>query len=267
MKWTEFRLYELIQKRYPEGRCATFRTVYETTGYDSGHIADAISMGLWPSRGLDIHGFELKVSRADWLKELKKPEKAEGIAKYCDYWWLVISNPDYVKDGELPNKWGMLVPHRGKLSTIKKAKRLEPVPLDRNFVASLLRRAHEQTEKQFKDYIPRSEIKNELDKARKAGEKVRKNKARLNLYAEQTELEQLKTMIDKFEQESGVSLTRYNAGRIGKAVKYVLAASSAAHAVRAVDRSLAILEKTTQKIRTELQLLKEEPEPDDGWED
>jgi len=32
-------------------------------------------MDLWPSGGLEIHGHEVKVSRSDWLRELKEPEK------------------------------------------------------------------------------------------------------------------------------------------------------------------------------------------------
>jgi len=44
---------------------------------------------LWPSRGLHLMGFEIKAGRGDWLRELKDPGKAEGIAAYCDQWWVV----------------------------------------------------------------------------------------------------------------------------------------------------------------------------------
>ena len=34
-----------------------------------GRYADAIAMNLWPSRGLAVHGFEIKISRGDWQRE------------------------------------------------------------------------------------------------------------------------------------------------------------------------------------------------------
>ena len=45
---------------------------------------DAVIMSLWPSRGLELHGVEIKVSRADWKREAADPAKAEAIAAYCD---------------------------------------------------------------------------------------------------------------------------------------------------------------------------------------
>jgi len=98
-------------------------------------------MGEWPSTGNELHGFEVKVSRADWLNEVKNPRKNDSVKSYCDRWWLVIADEAMVKDGELPDDWGMMVwQGRGrKLKIVKPAPKLDAAPMDHCFVASLLR--------------------------------------------------------------------------------------------------------------------------------
>lgn len=108
---------------------------------------DVIAMNLWPSRGLAIHGVEIKVSRGDWLRELKQPEKAESLFGYCDYWWLAVGSRSVVKDGELPSVWGLLEYRGGKMHEVVPAPKLEPTPLDRGFVAELLRRQQGDVDK------------------------------------------------------------------------------------------------------------------------
>lgn len=106
--------------------------------------ADAIAMNLWPSRGLAIHGFEVKVSRGDWLRELKNPAKADVISAYCDYWW-VVAPEGIVLAGELPHGWGLMVPNKGvKLRVVTKADNTAAKVVDRAFVAAMLRRAQDQ---------------------------------------------------------------------------------------------------------------------------
>ena len=49
------------------------------TGYKCTRWADALAVQLWESRGLSITGFEVKVSRSDWVKEMKHPEKQSPL--------------------------------------------------------------------------------------------------------------------------------------------------------------------------------------------
>ena len=81
------------------------------TGFMANRTADAMAMSLWPSRGLHIYGFEVKKTRTDWLREFKKPEKADDIGIYCHYWYLVVGSEDIVKDEEIPKTWGLIIPH------------------------------------------------------------------------------------------------------------------------------------------------------------
>lgn len=74
---------------------------------------DAIYVGFTSSSGRLLVGHELKVTRADWLKELEDREKADAWADHCHEWWLV-TGPDIVQDGELPAGWGHMVPGKSR---------------------------------------------------------------------------------------------------------------------------------------------------------
>jgi len=131
-----------LRDRYCKPEWAIFFEVSNGTGFRGHRYADAVAMNLYPSRGLEIHGFEIKTYRSDWLKELKNPDKAEPIFKYCDKWWIVAEK-GIVKPGELPSTWGLIEHNNGKLRQDTDAPRLKPIPLDKTFAAALLRRAGE----------------------------------------------------------------------------------------------------------------------------
>lgn len=130
-----------LRLRYCQPEWALMFEVAESTG-SARRYADAVAMNMFPSRGLGVHGFEVKCSRADWLRELKNPKKAEAISQYCDYWWLVTA-PGIVKDGELPDTWGLMELQGKAFKVVTKAKERSATPLDRAFMAAMLRRGHE----------------------------------------------------------------------------------------------------------------------------
>lgn len=134
----------LLRNRYPIDEWAlAFEVAPETGG--GNRRADAVAMNMWRSRGHAIHGFEFKVFRSDWLRELKDPSKADAVAQYCDYWWLVVDGDHIVKDGELPEGWGLLTVTRDKDKAPKglrvqvKAAKQNAAPLNKLFMASLFR--------------------------------------------------------------------------------------------------------------------------------
>jgi hypothetical protein len=143
-KVNEEKLLWLIQVAYPASEYIVLDQVRSDTS-NRARVADAIALGMWKSRSLSIEGFEFKASRASWLLELKKPQKAEEIAQYCDYWWLVASDETVVRRDELPENWGLYI--AGKHNDLKKA---VPAPLlkskepDRVFICCLLKRILEK---------------------------------------------------------------------------------------------------------------------------
>jgi len=135
-----------LRRYYPINEYALMFEVGDATGSRVTRHADAVVMNLWPSRGLLIEGIEVKVSRSDWTRELKNPEKAEAIAQYCDKWWIVAP-AGIVQEHEVPALWGyMVVNDKGALRVIKPAPKKdahEVSALNRSFVAAMLRRASE----------------------------------------------------------------------------------------------------------------------------
>lgn len=212
----DFNVFEALRRRYAAPEYAFFGEVRNGTGYErSTRTADGLAMGLWPSRGLDIHGFEVKTYRGDWLREKKMPEKAEEIQRFCDRWWLVVSDPEIVQEGELPPTWGLLVPRGKKLVAKVEAPKLEATPITRLFLASLLRRVFEESPSE-------RAIKAAVEVARKE-ERDGQVKAMESLQAgANRQIEEVKEQIRAFELASGVKLNRWDAGKIGDAVKVVL---------------------------------------------
>ncbi len=130
--------------------------------------ADAIIMGLWPSRGLHLHGVEIKTSRSDWKREAKDPEKAERIACYCDFWWVHVA-PGVIADlAEVPITWGVREWNGRNWKTIRDAAKTEAVPIDRTFLASLMRRTSESANRDIED-----EVRKRLVEAEKTLERER----------------------------------------------------------------------------------------------
>lgn len=132
-----------IAARCPAPEWTTLFEVGNGTGAHQRTRADAVAVNTWPSRGLAIHGFEIKVSRGDWLRELRDPAKSAPVQKYCDRWWVAVSDAKIVRPGELPATWGLLVLKSDRLLTLHEAPPLTPEPVAREFVCSLLRSASE----------------------------------------------------------------------------------------------------------------------------
>lgn len=148
---TERTMLDRLNRRYAVYNGNGFRYsraehVRVTAGFDARRICDYMALDLWPGgygpdrKGPMLHGHEVKVSRSDWLTELKDPEKAEAFARYCDYWWLVVSGPEIVRTGELPKGWGLLVASAGSLRAVRRAtRRLEVEPMGRDLQATFSR--------------------------------------------------------------------------------------------------------------------------------
>lgn len=151
----------LIRSRYDSKAWALFEEVRNAAGFGATRSADAVAMSLWPSRGLHIHGIEIKSSRSDWMSELKNPDKSEPIMKYCDFWWLV-ADKNVAMESEIPKTWGFMVAHGNGLRVIKDAPKLKPKPLDCSFVAVLLKNA--QAQATLPENLLREKIREEFDK-------------------------------------------------------------------------------------------------------
>jgi hypothetical protein len=163
---TEGHMVMALRDHFHAPEYVVLPQVRNGVGFSSNRTADALVMSVWPSRGLHLYGIEIKVSRSDWMREMKDPKKADDIGKFCDFWVLAAGKESIVKDGELPPGWGLLVPGK-KVGTLKMSvppQRIEHVEqISRSFLAAILRKAFEAT-------VPLKEVEDEI--TRRVNEKV-----------------------------------------------------------------------------------------------
>ena len=153
-------IWAILRKRFSESQYALMAEVSDAAGYSRSRSADFVAVGLWPSRGLSITGFELKSNRSDWLSELKKPQKAENIFQYCHYWYLLTDGETIAKLEEIPENWGWLNIVGEKTVIKKEAPKLSPKPASNHVLAAMLKRAASTD-----GFIRKSEVQNEIDAA------------------------------------------------------------------------------------------------------
>lgn len=240
-------LFSALTVRYPSNAYALFREVPNGTGSAKTRSADAIAIGLWPSRGLTIEGFEFKCQRSDWLRELKSPEKADAFCRFCDRWWIVISEPGIAKLEELPPTWGLLVLKGEKLVVAKKAPDLQPIPVDRAFLCGLARAVAKPAA---------TEYRRALQQARDAGfrDGVERTESRENQAIKR--LEEFANQVRAFEDASGLQIRNGWGGgaKIGEIVKDILCGRHArerSELLRLRKAATAVIESLDRELGVE----------------
>jgi hypothetical protein len=208
-----------LRDRYPAQSYAFLTEVGNGTGARNYRHCDALVMSLWPSRGLEIIGFEVKVRRSDWMKELETPEKAEAIAQWCDRWYLVVGDEEIVKAGELPKNWGLFVPRADGLLRCKtEAKLAEPEPEPgRTFLAAVLRSIQAQLS-------PEAALQAEYHRGLKEGAAEESKKD-----WHKRDLEELQKKVAAFEKGAGFKIDQgwaHFPENVGQALRQVLNGSA-----------------------------------------
>jgi len=95
-----------------------------------------------PKLGMPAHSFEIKVSRPDWLHELRNPSKSEFALRISNYFWLAAPK-GVVKKHELPMGDGLIeVSEDGYCEKVVKASRREKQNPTWEIVLGVARRYH-----------------------------------------------------------------------------------------------------------------------------
>lgn len=218
-------------------RCAyPSHLLLEEVGYE-GRRADAVSIGLFPSRGCHVEGYEIKVSRSDWLREMKDQAKAEAFHSQVRYWWIVAPSVIVVKPEDLPPKWGLLVLRKdGTLHSRVKAKDLHPKledQLEVAFVASIIHRLH-------------AEATARENSAHTRGYEEAGMRDDQETESSHRQVEELRGLISAFEEKSGLRLHAYSPD-----VNEARTLAAAVYAVknREVDQVVRELEYQKDRIK------------------
>lgn len=203
---TANEVIECLKVRFGGEAFAFLEQVADGTGARKHRWADAVAMSVWPSRGFDIHGIEVKVSRYDFLNELKNPEKSAAVQQYCNRWWIATPDTAIVMErGEIPPTWGWMVTNgKGGMKVIVEAPPLKPKAISIEFLASLLRNVQKADE---------AGISRRIDKAR--GE-ARDEGGR---YYKQ-KYDDLQKTVKEFRAASGIDLSHaWNGGQVGESLR------------------------------------------------
>lgn len=251
VKKTAKDIEKCLAERYHNPEWVFLPQVRSSTG-SADRIADGMAFNMYRSTGYEIIGFEIKVSRSDWLSELKSMSKSNEIMSYCDKWFLVVSDAKIVQDGELPKNWGLLVLKDGKLSQKVRPTPQQPVPMPLRFTASVLRRSGDEVERIRNQYVKRDDIEAEIEQARKNGyEDARGYNGR------QTEenLKKIREQVAEFEKSSGLSLEEWRgkefAKTLGVYVKMAMELNERTleYEIRNIESAISSLEKAVIDIK------------------
>lgn len=182
-----------------------------------------MAFNMYGSTGYEILGFEIKISRSDWLNELKDMSKSDEIMSYCDKWYLVVPEEKIVQPGELPKNWGLLVLKGEKLVQKVRPMQNPTSPMPMHFIASILRKSGDEVSRIRNEHVRREDIKNEISEARKQGYEDARG---YNGKRTEEELSKLRELVKIFEDASGIPFDTWrgkdNVQKIGKYVKLAM---------------------------------------------
>lgn len=137
----------------PQVRTQTgYAEASEVSGFDAVRYLDAFALNCYGSKGFRRVGYEIKISRSDFLRELEDPRKRAQGYFLCHEFWFAVAPGVYRPGDEV----GVLIRGKqrsdpldgcgvieigedGTLTIIRKARAHDAWPMPTGFVASLLR--------------------------------------------------------------------------------------------------------------------------------
>lgn len=148
---------EAILDRHPSNWTVWFELRMGTGfGGTAEQKIDAFAMHEWPSEQFHRVAYEIKVSRGDFLRELRKPEKRRPALRYSNEFYF-ITPPNIANFAEIPADCGLIeVAGDGSAKVMVKAPWRDSIPPTWRFVAAFLRRAKEKYASNENDPRPKA---------------------------------------------------------------------------------------------------------------
>ena len=133
--------------------------------------------------------------------------------RYCNYWGLVVPDKNIVKDGELPESWGMYVAQKNRLKCVVPCPKLDPVPMSITMLTALAYAINQRG-------IRADEAA--LNKARDEGYEQGSGEHRMHIGKRNTK--HCIDKVDEFEKASGLNIQYgwHKPEKIGDIVKLFL---------------------------------------------
>lgn len=218
MSTTAYEMRAAIDKTWGTmGKRAQYVIAYEVhngAGFGYNRSLDAVVFDTWPSKGLTLHGLEIKVTAADMRRELLDTTKAGAFTEYVD-WFSIVAPKGVVDIGLLPKKWGVYeLTEAGGLRARRKPLMLHDGrrdQLDRSFLAAFCRALVDRSRST-------ETMRQEYERGRKDGQDYHA----FSLKSTQDQLQDLAGQVAAFKQASGIDINRYVDGaELGRVVAAV----------------------------------------------
>lgn len=235
---------------------AYLEKVRDAPGFDAKRTADAMALNLWQSRGCELHGYEIKISRADWRRELADPAKADGWCAIVDRWWIVAPRGVVPRD-ELPSTWGLLETGARGLTVTVQAPLLQEarLPLERRFLAPILRAAGAGLSFTPDEAAVKEAREEGWESGRKAAEESGHEWKRMYEQAS-ADAQRSRQAVTELERVLGVSVTEWGDVAGARAVKVATALRSVLDGDDAVKRAQQVVQRTASELERQASLLR-----------
>ena len=136
------KIIQWLYKRHCGYEWACFCELRSGTGGRYDRTFDFWVMNTWPSKKYERIGYEVKVSRADFAKEIASPEKRDRIWKYSNSCYFVAPAGLIGRD-EVPEGWGLIELVKNGLRR-KKIAQWHEADLPVSFLASVIRESQDK---------------------------------------------------------------------------------------------------------------------------
>lgn len=110
--WTADRLKAAVRFRHFKQTVVVVDELRLACGMDAQRTIDHFVISADTRYGCGTNAYEVKISRSDFLRDLKQPLKHRGFRLIADQFWYVAP-PGVIKPDEVPDWAGLLEPTTG----------------------------------------------------------------------------------------------------------------------------------------------------------
>ncbi len=96
-----------LEHRHREPKWLTLRELPNSTGGRFDRRVDLFAIAAWPSGGFETISYEVKISRSDFLRDIKQPMKQRRGRLYSSQFYFATP-PGLIKPNEIPDWAGLI---------------------------------------------------------------------------------------------------------------------------------------------------------------
>jgi hypothetical protein len=133
------RVYEALKRRFSPPKFASVKEARIGTGHDGLSERRIDFLAVSAAKGNEVYAIEVKASRADFLKDIKSPQKQKAARAFANYFYYAAP-VGIIMQEELPAWAGLIAVHdTGESYFAVEAPLQERQPPTWGFVAALIR--------------------------------------------------------------------------------------------------------------------------------